>query len=444
VVATRTKSLLTAAAMGLSCCLSAAAWAADPIAPTPAPGTLEKTPASATKAAPAEPAVETKDAAPEAAAPAAWPPGLLMDGLKPTPVGKGMDSLGLRVWGFVEGGFTGRLTGGQNPLPLMGFESARPNNALLHQLRLTVDRPYDASKPLDFGFRIDGLYGSDARFTRSLGLFDHGGNGDGSNWGDLMQMYGQAWIKTGPESGLEITGGKFVTTIGAEIVDATGNALFSHSYLFNCAEPVTHTGVKLNYVINPQVSVYVAAVEGADVFEDNNDAWSILVGGALNSTEQIDGHARGNLALNVLTGPEQADNVSNQRTVIDVIGTYWWTNKLVQMVNFDYGVEAGAAADGGSDHWYGVANYFTYTINDNLAATWRTEWFRDDGGSRTGFTGNFYENTWGITITPAPNDSTWKNLLLRPELRWDHSDQAAYGGDRQDQLTLGFDVIFKF
>ena len=142
-------------------------------------------------------------------------------------------------------------------------------------------------------------------------------------------------------------------------------------------------------------------------------------------------------------GPEQAGNVSHQRTVFDAVGTYWWTSQLSQTVNFDYGVEQGVPGVGAA-HWYGAAHYLTYKINDNLAATWRAEWFRDDGGSRTGFSANYYENTWGVTITPAPKDPVWKNLLLRPELRWDIADQPAFGGGRDYQLTLGFDVIFKF
>jgi hypothetical protein len=422
-----------------------AAPAAAPIAPTPAmsmnlsgSGAATATPSGATAAGAAAPA----DAAAEAP-PAAWPPGLLMENLQKLGGGKPLDTAGIRIWGYFEGGFTGRLTGGQHPLPLMGFESTRPNSALLHQFRLTVDRPYDAAKSVDWGFRVDGLFGSDAFFTHSLGLFQYAGHGTGSEWADLTQFYGQGWFKTGADSGLELTVGKFATPMGAEVIDATGNALFSHSYLFNFAEPFTHTGVKLNYIINPQVSVYVAAVEGADVFDDNNRAWSTMAGTALSSAEQIDGHARASLSLNVMVGPEQTGSVSPQRALVDVVGTYWWTSKLSQTVSFDYAVEQDVP-DVGDAHWYGVAHYLTYTINEYASATWRTEWFRDADGVRTGTAANYYENTWGLAITPAPNHPVLKNLVVRPELRWDFADAPAFGGDNHNQLTAGFDVIFKF
>jgi hypothetical protein len=137
-------------------------------------------------------------AKPEAeAAPAAWPPGLLMDGLKAIGIGKGMESLGIRAWGFIEGGFMGRLSGGQHPLPLRGFDARRPNNIRLNQLRLTIDRPYDNTKPVDVGFRVDGLFGGDALLTHSPGLFPRAGHGQTDAWADLTQFYAQTWIKDG-------------------------------------------------------------------------------------------------------------------------------------------------------------------------------------------------------------------------------------------------------
>ena len=384
-------------------------------------------------------------ATPEAAAaPAAWPPGLMMDGLKAVGVGQGMESLGLRTYGYVEGGFTGRLSGGQKVLPGRLFDSLRPNNAHLQQFRLTIDRPYDAAKNFDVGFRWDGLFGGDARFTRALGMFPRSVNDTYDEYGDMTQFFVQTWLKTGAESGLEITAGKFATTHGAEVIDAIGNPLFSHSYLFNYAIPFTHTGAKVAYVVNPQLTVYVAAVKGWDVFEDNNRAWSEMAGATLSSKEQIGGHARTTLALNVITGPEQADNVSNYRTVADTLLTHWWTENLSQTVNFDYGTEQGATASDSAAHWYGVANYLTFICNEYVSPTWRVEWFRDPDGVRTGTAANYYENTFGVAITPLPKHPVLKNLSVRPELRWDWADRPAFGGDRFNQLTAGFDIIFKF
>ena len=373
-----------------------------------------------------------------------------MEGLDAIGTRKPLDTLGLRVYGWTEAGFTGVLTNGQHTLFGRVFDTNRANNLQLNQLRLTVDRPYDAVKSFDIGGRFDLLYGADARITKNsfpdaheYAILENVGRGKGANWLDFLQAYGQLWFKTGQESGLEVLGGKFVTTHGAEVIDATGNALYSHSYLFGYAIPFAHTGVKLNYVWNSRLSTYVAIVNGWDTFEDNNHAHSYMVGTALSSSQQIDGHARDTLAVNLITGPEQTGNVSDYRTVADGTLTHWWTADLSSTLNADYGTEAAAAPTGGRANWYGTVHYLTYVFNGYLSGTWRTEWFRDDSGARIGLTGQFTENTVGVTITPWPGHKVLKNIQFRPEVRWDHANQDVFGDDR-NQVTVATDVIIKF
>lgn len=373
---------------------------------------------------------------------AGWPPGLLMDVFGYVGVKKPMDDLGIRAWGFAQGGFMGNLTNSSDQLFGRVFDARRVNNARLHQLRLTVDRPYDTAKNFDLGFRIDGLYGGDALSTKSPGLMEGCGSGSGDNYADLLQAYAQGWFKTGESSGLEVTVGKWATTIGYEVIDGVGNPLYSHSYLFGYAIPFTHTGIKLNYVWNSQFSTYFAIVNGWEVFEDNNHAHSYMGGLAWSGAEQIDWHSRDLAYFNVITGPEQEDETDNYRTVLDATYIHWWTEKFSQAINADYGFEQNVPGIGDT-RWYGVAHYLTYVFNDYCSATWRSEWFRDEDGSRIGVGGNFLGNTVGLSITPFPKDKVLKNLTVRPELRWDHSDEDVFDGDR-DQLTAGFDVIFKF
>ena len=384
----------------------------------------------------------TQDANAEPQA-SAWPPGLIMDALKAMNASQGFDDLNLRIYGYSEGSYTGRLTGGQHPLPGRSYDARRPNNARLNQIDLTVERPYDNTKSFDVGFRIDGLYGGDAMLTHSAGLFDKAGTGQSDNWADLLQAYGQLWFKTGKESGLELTFGKFIEAAGLENVLPVNNALFSHSYIFTFAEPTTHTGVVAKYYVNSQISAYFGVVEGWDVFNDNNNAHSYVAGGSWSSSEQVGGHAKDQVLFNLITGPEQPDNTSNYRTLMDFIYTHWWTEKLSESVNFDWVTEENVPGYGRVNA-YGPAHYLTYIFNDYVSGTWRIEWFRDAQGARTGSDASWYESTWGLGITPFPNDKILKNLLLRPELRWDWADRPVFGDDHSNQLTAAFDVIFKF
>ena len=52
--------------------------------------------------------------------------------------------------------------------------------------------------------------------------------------------------------------------------------------------------------------------------------------------------------------------------------------------------------------------------------------------------------TWGVTITPCPNDKVLKNLSFRPEFRYDFADEPVFGGGGEYQLTAAIDMIFKF
>ena len=61
-----------------------------------------------------------------------------------------------------------------------------------------------------------------------------------------------------------------------------------------------------------------------------------------------------------------------------------------------------------------------------------------------------YEATLGVTITPFPHDPIGRNLMVRPEIRYDWTDSSAFrfypanGTLWKDQLTFGADVIFQF
>ncbi len=384
-------------------------------------------------------AATTAPAATEPAKEATWPPGLLMDGLDAIGAKKPMDTLGIRTYGYVEAGFMGRLTGGQTILPGRLLDARRPNNIRLNQLSLTVDRPYDTEKQFDIGGRATALYGGDAMITHALGL-NQMGSGDGENWFDPFLFYGQAWLKTGKDSGFEFTVGKFAGPLGFEATDAPSSPMYSHSYLYNNMGPFTVTGAQVKYIFNSQWSAYFAIVNGWDDFRDNNHAHSYIAGGTWNSAEQIGGHSRATVALNVMTGPETEYDVNDYRTVVDGYVTYWWSEKLSQTVHSAWGNHMVNT----DKHQYGVAHYLSYIFNDYCTGTWRTEWFRDDTETLAAVAANWYEMTWGVALTPCPTDKYLKNLQFRPELRWDFADQAVFGASRDNQLTLGMDVIFKF
>jgi hypothetical protein len=280
--------------------------------------------------------------------------------------------------------------------------------------------------------------------THALGLNEMG-SGDGANWFDPYQFYVQPWLKTGAESGLEFTVGRYASPLGYESTDAPLSPLYSHSYLYNTMGPFTVTGAQVKYIFNKEWSAYFSVVNGWDDFRDNNHAESYITGGAWSSAEQLGGHSRSSAAFNVMTGPEQPGNVTNYRTVVDGSYTYWWTNKLSEAVNADWFTEEKASPSGSVARSYGLAHYLSYIFNDYATGVWRAEWLRDDTGVRmNSIPASWYEMTWGVNLTPWPADKILKNLMFRPEFRWDFADEPVFGGDRENQLTLGMDAVFKF
>jgi hypothetical protein len=449
---------------------------------------------SVSAAKPTETPPTTEPAQPPATQPeeSAWPPGLLQDVLYAVGLKDPMKDLGLRAYGYVDFGFTGRIKGGQSThqgnrqpvLFLRSFDAHNFNNLLLNQLKFTLDRPVDTSKAFDLGGRADFIYGSDARYTRAYGLFNNDvyaqppfrNNNDPNPFpfnvrelSDLTQFYGEAWIRTGQkDQGIDIIGGKWYTPIGFEVVDPVGNYLYSHSMLFQYAEPFTHTGVKATYSFNATNNVYFAFVRGWDVFKDNNEGASWMSGFLWSSKSQVGSNPRTSLAFNTIVGPEQFSDPRisghrawhaqpGNRVLLDAVWTYRFTEKLTQVICSDFGYEDNVP--GATNHlgisrtrdsdWEGIAYYLNYVFNDYVNATGRAEWFRDHYGVRTGFPGNFFGITTGVNITPCPKDKYLKNLLVRPELRWDFSSNnepfaGRSPGSGECQMTAAIDMIYKF
>ena len=103
---------------------------------------------------------------------------------------------------------------------------------VLNQAMLTAEKDLDPKAPgYDWGFKAQGFYGTDARVTHFIGMFDH-------NTNDRMQfditeanLVGHApWLT---EGGIDVKAGAYSTPIGYEVIQASSNPLYSHSYTFN-------------------------------------------------------------------------------------------------------------------------------------------------------------------------------------------------------------------
>jgi hypothetical protein len=357
-------------------------------------------------------------------------------------VGKSLNDFGLTIGGYIEGGVTYNFRNTHiNQGRVFDFEAQDPT---LNQAVIYIDKTIDfKKKEFQVGGHIEMMYGADARLIHANGVMDSPSLGSGpENQFDPTQFYLDVFLPVG--NGLNIRAGKFVTLLGQEVINPTGNALYSHSYLFGFAIPFTHMGAYGTYAINDSLTVDFGGSRGWEQgFKDNNGD-SIDIFGRV--TWMINEKSGTKLLVTGIGGPERANNSDDYRYVLDVIFTTKLSDQLVMTVNGDWGYEDGAAIDGSSAQWYGVASYLTYNVNDMFAINARGEWFEDPDGARgLGTLGSVWEVTVGLDIKPLASNKNFASLHIRPEIRWDYSNDPFFaGGTKHDQWTAAVDAVFGF
>lgn len=386
----------------------------------------------------------------------------LMMGLDKIGMAKPLTNLGLNIYGWVEAGYTLNLRQQQGDTPIRPgpFTQEIGNHVELNQVDLRIEKLVD-SKKWDVGGLVDVMFGTDANFIHSNGIEIQtpGDNPGEVPQVDLVQAYVDVNAPVG--NGLKIRVGKFATLLGTETIDPRGNAFYSHSYLFSLI-PFTQTGVLGFYQLNDQWSFVAGMTRGWDqATEDNNGAVDALGQVGYTMSKQIQFY------LNLSVGPQDTGDTSHYRTTIDPIAVWQVSDKLKLNAEGLYTYDGGynGFAPAGFSHaygdTYGVALYGSYAINDYLTANARAEWAHGylgsfDGISAGTFNGfnfsvptlNVAEITLGVTIKPMPKDPIGQNLMLRPEVRYDVSEDHLYpvgsGAVYRDQWTAAMDVIFTF
>jgi hypothetical protein len=384
------------------------------------------------------------------------PPKPLMGLLGDVGIAKALEAANINLYGYVEGGYTYSFNPppGNKYIPVTSVFDIRQNRVVLDQADFSIERTVDITQPkFDVGGKIEMIFGTDSALIHSNGLFDYHGQfrAGGSyrrfdspeNQFDLNQAYVDLAIPVG--SGLGIRLGKFDTLLGYEGINPTGNPLFSHSYLFNYAIPLTQTGILASYNINSAISVKGGITRGWNQsVDDNNGAIDFLGQIAWQATKADD------ITLNVSEGPQAPADNSDYWTVLDLIYTRTMSDNLNIAVNVDYGdAPHGTAGGGKSAQWYGAAAYAMLTLDPHFTLNVRGEAYDDvngqtipgapAGGVRA------YEATVGIAITPFPNDALGKNFQIRPEGRFDYADHDLYnGGVRDFTSQAAVDAIFTF
>ncbi len=377
-----------------------------------------------------------------------------------------------KVSGYIEGGITGNPDDPNNGINFGHLYTDRANTPLLNQAALMAGRPLDPKATgYDFGFNLWGMYGTDARFTHFFNEFDRSINSRYQF--DIVEAKGLAHLPLITEGGVDVQAGQYITPIGYEVINPTGNPLYSHSYIYNFGIPIKHTGVLSTTHVSPLLDLWLGFDWGnlAQPFGrkgDNNQAVAGLAGFGLNLLD-------GNLTVLALThiGPENASNVvpganGIYRYFNDVVVTLKVNDALTLTTEVNYVKDDITIGTLKEPEAYGIAQYVSYALNDVFTLQGRGEVWRDDSGFfAAAFPSNFdftnaarglpntsfnagkatYEEiTLGINFKPAGLPKPFDTLLIRPEIRYDHSEDAKpFNNLTSDhQVTLATDLILSF
>jgi hypothetical protein len=313
----------------------------------------------------------------------------------------------------------------------------------------------DPSERYPFGYGLVLTAGLDSQKNHAIGILrDDNDNFPFRNTPkfDLQEAYVSGRIPVG--NGLVVKGGKFVTLLGYEVIEAPNNLNFSRSFLFELAVPLTHVGALVTYPVTDWLSLTAGPVVGWDIADDNNGTMSWT--GQIATTPVKDLTAN----LNWISGKEYSFDGLGQlrnggvRTVLDLVVTYTGIKNLTLGANLDYGWEKdegfleslGTRSDFDST-WWGYAGYVAYDWTEKLRTAVRAEFFTDPTGSRTG--AGQKVDLWETTATLQYK--IWKGLMGRLEFRHDQADEKVFKvripglvptGRTQDTLTLALDYLF--
>jgi len=367
---------------------------------------------------------DAKPASALATAPTATPAALTVDDIK--------KMLGLSI--YLQGSYNYNFNSPHSGLNDLRIFDQKANSFMLDLAEIVFAK--DPATPNSLGFKLKLSAGETAKYIHSLGL----GSTNPDLPFDLTEAYISYLAPVG--KGIRVDFGKMVTFIGAEVIEARDNPNYSRSFLFNYAEPLTHTGMKVSYSFTDALNAAVFVVNGWDDTSDNNQGKSYGASIGFAPADQFSG------TVNVISGPEQNNNNSNYRTLVDVVGTIKPIKPLSLIVNYDYGYEQKVPVFGGS-RWDGISAIMRYEITDAHAIALRGEYFSDAQGSRTGMAQDMKE------VTLTWESKVLGSLILRPEYRHDWSNKVAFDsasgagfvsstnpGTKKEQDTLALGVMY--
>lgn len=430
----------------------------------------------------------------------------------------------IKVNGFFSGGTA------LNPnLPFNGinwgqYNTDRANTPQFNQSILTAVRQVDIySNKLDYGFKFQGMVGTDARYAQYLGQTEY--LIPSRTQFTMIEANVVVHLPILFQNGIDLKIGEFASHNGFEDPPSNENIFYTHSYSYNFG-PFVDTGIMGITHLNDWLDIYTGIITGVDTTigwpGDNNNSPSIHGGFISNFFDkklQIEGMTHsgpqnpyvtdphyvgwpngvvGGIPAQCACNPNNAWRFFNNIVVIWKPDDKWmlasdisyykesgWNpisktglpdytiNALADVYNFNPAIlpQRPQGADA-----YGIANYITYQLTDVVKLAASAEFWRDNKNFFANAYPGYFDNvnqahgypapsviirpqgqgtsylalTAGVNIKPKiDNIPYFKEVLFRPEVRWDTSFNGAkpfFGSNGMigTQKLIAMDVILPF
>ncbi len=188
----------------------------------------------------------------------------LMVALAPSSIGQLLNDAHIQIYGWVDAGgnlSTSSVKQGNEPAAY----DYNPNTVQLDQAVLYIERTPDTVQTdhIDWGFRLSGIYGTDYRFTTSYGLFSYQLLKYNRKYGyDAPMEYLELYIPQ-VAGGLLIRAGRFISLPDIEAQLAPNNYMYSHSITYTF-DNFTNTGVQGTLALNKNLFLQLGVTVGSD------------------------------------------------------------------------------------------------------------------------------------------------------------------------------------
>ena len=365
---------------------------------------------------------------------------------------------GVKFYGWVDAGVNGSTSKITNSPMSYDF---MPNTPTLNQAVLMIERDPDMvqTKKVDWGFLVNGIYGTDYRFTTAKGFFSDQLLKHNNIYGlDLTQVFVEVYVPQVAQ-GMLIKVGRFISPSDIEAQWAPQNYLYSHSLMF-AVDPYTYTGLQTTIRLHPQFQLQFGIHAGGDLAPWSNAAQAngslMLRWVARDNKESIWGGLSSIGRGHYKNGSDDLQQVVfvwghifNPRIHMMTEAYYMWQYDAARggtaidaPVRYGQGGGQGPIIHGRSEA-VGMVNYLQFLCGPKDYISLRNDALNDIQGQRTSYA------TWYTTHTLGWCHHFTDFVMIRPEVRYEHAwnDKGVTpynGGTRVYQFTAAMDLCVSF